>query len=133
MKIPQVNWRPVICGALFQFLLGVFCIRMEIGRKIFGCIGNKVSTFLNYTVSGSSFVFGHFLVVEKGVFAFAVSLKLKLKFLALYIECFFGVLGAANYILLQFHHFGALLLECDAMDCAKIGLDSAIDPWYDRL
>lgn len=46
---------------------------MEIGRKIFSCVGNKVANFLNYTVSGSSFVFGDFLVIEKGVFAFAVS------------------------------------------------------------
>lgn len=63
----------MICGALFQFLLGIFCIRMEIGRNIFSCLGNKVATFLDYTVSGSSFVFGEFLVIEKGVFAFAVS------------------------------------------------------------
>lgn len=71
--ISQINWRPVICGAIFQFILGILCIRMEIGRNIFGCLGNKVATFLNYTTSGSMFVFGEFLVLEKGVFAFAVS------------------------------------------------------------
>lgn len=72
-KIPQIIWRPVICGALLQFLLGIFCIRMEIGRNIFACLGNKVATFLNYTINGSKFVFGDFLVIEKGVFAFSVS------------------------------------------------------------
>lgn len=45
----------------------------------------------------------------------------------------FERLGAASYILLQFHYFGALLLECDAMDCAKIGLDSASDSRHDSL
>lgn len=75
LTIPQIKWRPVICGALFQFILGIFCIRMEIGRNIFSCVGNKTAAFLNYTTDGSKFVFGEFLVLEKGVFAFSVSFK----------------------------------------------------------
>lgn len=69
--MPQIIWRPVICGALFQFLFGIFCIRMEIGRNIFNCVGNKTATFLSYTTSGSTLVFGESL--GKNVFAFSVS------------------------------------------------------------
>lgn len=73
LKIPQIKWRPVLCGTLLQFLLGIFCIRLEVGREIFGCIGNKTVTFLNYTTEGSMFLYGDFLVNEKHVFAFSVS------------------------------------------------------------
>lgn len=45
---------------------------MEIGRLIFGCIGDKTAYFLNYAVHGSSFVFGDMLVKQERVFAFAV-------------------------------------------------------------
>lgn len=57
----HINWRPVLCGALFQFLLGVFCIRWDVGRTIFSCFGDKVAEFLAYSVEGAAFVFGDFL------------------------------------------------------------------------
>lgn len=67
----RVNWRTVITGFTFQFLLGIFCIRWAVGRSIFICLGDKVKTFLGYATEGSLFVFGEFLVSE-GVFSFAV-------------------------------------------------------------
>lgn len=67
----RVNWRTVITGFTFQFLLGIFCIRWAVGRSIFICLGEKVKTFLGYATDGSEFVFGEFLILE-GVFAFAV-------------------------------------------------------------
>lgn len=42
------------------------------GRSIFQCLGDKVSTFLMYSYEGSTFVYGDFLVNVQGVFAFAV-------------------------------------------------------------
>uniref|UniRef100_A0A1B0GGV0 Putative concentrative na+-nucleoside cotransporter cnt1/cnt2 n=1 Tax=Lutzomyia longipalpis TaxID=7200 RepID=A0A1B0GGV0_LUTLO len=66
-----VNWRPVIMGTILQFLLGLFCIRWDVGRSIFDCIGQKVTTFLNYANDGAQFVYGEFLISE-GVFAFFV-------------------------------------------------------------
>lgn len=59
-------------GFTLQFLLGVFCIRLEVGRKAFACIGDKVATFMDYSKFGSEFVFGTYMVQEK-VFAFGVS------------------------------------------------------------
>ena len=38
--------------------------RWEVGRAVFGCLGDKVSTFLAYTDAGSGFVFGY-LVDQK--------------------------------------------------------------------
>lgn len=39
---------------------------------IFKCFGDKVAAFLEYSKDGASFVFGDFLVIDEGVFAFAV-------------------------------------------------------------
>lgn len=68
----KINWRPVICGAIFQFLLGVIFIRLPVGRRIFQCFGNKVAQFLDFGKVGAAFVFGDFLVYDIGVFAFAI-------------------------------------------------------------
>lgn len=68
----EINWRPVICGGILQFILGVLFIRWPVGRNIFECFGNKVAEFLEFGKEGGKFVYGEFLVVEKGIFAFAV-------------------------------------------------------------
>ena len=71
-NVRKVKLQPVICGALLQFLLAIFCIRWTVGRKIFECIGSKIVVFLNYTLDGASFVYGNFLVLDKKVFVFSV-------------------------------------------------------------
>ncbi|XP_035786695.1 solute carrier family 28 member 3-like isoform X1 [Anopheles albimanus] len=72
----RINFRPVVLGVVFQFLLGLFCIRWEVGRSIFSCVGDKVATFLNYTGAGAAFVYGQVLVGggenEYAIFAFSV-------------------------------------------------------------
>ncbi|EDW79830.1 uncharacterized protein Dwil_GK17994 [Drosophila willistoni] len=70
-KRSAIKWRIVITGITCQFILGVICIRWEVGRQIFECLGNKVATFLNYAKEGSQFVFGDFLI-DADVFAFAI-------------------------------------------------------------
>lgn len=67
----SIKWRPIITGIVAQFLLGVICIRWDVGRSIFQCLGDKVATFLNYSKQGSRFVFGD-EIVDKGLFAFAI-------------------------------------------------------------
>ncbi|XP_054738038.1 solute carrier family 28 member 3 isoform X2 [Anastrepha obliqua] len=66
-----INWRTVISGIVCQFILGVLCLRWEVGRKIFQCIGDKVTTFLTFADEGSRFVFGDSLVNDS-IFAFAI-------------------------------------------------------------
>lgn len=62
----------MICGGIFQFLLGIIFIRWPVGRSIFQCFGNKVSDFLSFGKDGAAFVFGNELVWDKQIFAFAV-------------------------------------------------------------
>ncbi|XP_064192422.1 sodium/nucleoside cotransporter 1 [Anguilla rostrata] len=63
-----VSWRAVFWGLGLQFVIGLFVIRTEPGLIAFQWLGEQVQTFLNYTVAGSSFVFGDALV--KQAFAF---------------------------------------------------------------
>ncbi|XP_043841450.1 sodium/nucleoside cotransporter 1 [Dromiciops gliroides] len=66
----SVSWRAVLWGLGLQFVLGVFVIRTEPGFVAFQWLGDQVKIFLDYTVVGSSFVFGETLV--KDIFAFQV-------------------------------------------------------------
>lgn len=68
----QVRWRTVICGFVMQVCLGFLCIRLEIGREIFRCIGHRAIAFLHYSRFGSAFVYGELLVRTEAVLAFAV-------------------------------------------------------------
>lgn len=95
----------MICGLICQFLLGVFCIRMETGRVIFRCLGNKVATFLDYSKEGAEFVYGPLLVREEVVFSFGVrnTNKTNLNNLMWHIICtliYFFFLDTASNILL---------------------------------
>ncbi|XP_042331579.1 sodium/nucleoside cotransporter 2 isoform X2 [Sceloporus undulatus] len=65
-----VSWRAVFWGLGLQFAFGVFIIRTEPGFQAFQWLGAQIQTFLNYTIAGSSFVFGDILIQE--VFAFQV-------------------------------------------------------------
>lgn len=55
----RVNWYQVMWGLLLQFLLGLAVLRWRHGRDALQCIADKVKNFLDYTNSGSHFVFGH--------------------------------------------------------------------------
>ncbi|XP_027707321.1 sodium/nucleoside cotransporter 1 [Vombatus ursinus] len=65
-----VSWRAVLWGLGLQFVLGIFIIRTEPGFVAFRWLGEQIKIFLDYTVAGSSFVFGDMLV--KNIFAFQV-------------------------------------------------------------
>ncbi|XP_077556780.1 putative transporter YutK isoform X2 [Haemaphysalis longicornis] len=55
----RVNWYQVMWGLVLQFLLGLCVLRWSPGRAALQCIADKVTHFLNYTNSGTYFVFGH--------------------------------------------------------------------------
>lgn len=94
----RIKWRPVICGFIFQFLLGLFCIRWVVGRNIFKCFGDKVSEFLEYSKVGASFVFGDFLVYKEQVFLFSVLPVVYFVSLCISVLYFYG---AMQWILLR--------------------------------
>ncbi|XP_017728319.1 PREDICTED: sodium/nucleoside cotransporter 2 isoform X3 [Rhinopithecus bieti] len=82
-----VSWRTVFWGLGLQFVFGILVIRTDPGHSAFQWLGEQVQIFLNYTVAGSSFVFGDTLV--KDVFAFQ----------ALPIIIFFGCVMSILYYL----------------------------------
>ena len=67
-------------GMTLQLIFGLIVLRWDFGRRVFECLGQKVTTFLDYTNAGSSFVYGY-LVTDQNtsgialgtVFAFKVS------------------------------------------------------------
>ena len=54
----HVRWRHVFWGLGIEFVFGLLILRWETGAAIFQCIGDKVTTFLEFTSAGSNFVFG---------------------------------------------------------------------------
>ncbi|XP_075455064.1 solute carrier family 28 member 3 isoform X2 [Ascaphus truei] len=54
----KIHWRPVFWGIGLQFLLGVIILRTKPGFDAFDRLGIQVQTFLEYTNTGSKFVFG---------------------------------------------------------------------------
>ncbi|XP_017778554.1 PREDICTED: sodium/nucleoside cotransporter 2 [Nicrophorus vespilloides] len=66
----QIKWHTIIWGMILQFVFGLFTLRWETGRRIFACVGDKVTTFLGYAKEGSAFVYGDKLVHEYHIFAF---------------------------------------------------------------
>ncbi|KAF4072098.1 hypothetical protein AMELA_G00270420 [Ameiurus melas] len=66
-----VRWRTVLWGLGLQFAMGLFVIRTEPGLIAFNWLGAQIQTFLNYTHTGSKFVFGSLVDIEKEtIFAF---------------------------------------------------------------
>ncbi|XP_027017838.1 sodium/nucleoside cotransporter 1 [Tachysurus fulvidraco] len=63
-----VRWRTIFWGLGLQFVMGLFVIRTDPGFIAFNWLGAQIQTFLNYTHSGSTFVFGS--LVDSGIFAF---------------------------------------------------------------
>jgi len=55
----KVVWKSVIWGTMMQFIFGLLVLRWDVGRRIIDCIGHKVTIFLNYTNTGSGFVYGY--------------------------------------------------------------------------
>ncbi|KAG8505251.1 Sodium/nucleoside cotransporter 2, partial [Galemys pyrenaicus] len=82
-----VSWRAVFWGLGLQFVFGILVIRTEPGFTAFKWLGEQIQIFLNYTLAGSSFVFGDMLVKE----AFA--------FQSLPIIIFFGCVMSILYYL----------------------------------
>ncbi|EDV25883.1 uncharacterized protein TRIADDRAFT_11737, partial [Trichoplax adhaerens] len=66
----QVRWRPVIVGIIIQFFMGLLILRTSAGFQVFNFLGNLITTFLNFTDSGSIFVFGE--LYTNHFFAFKV-------------------------------------------------------------
>ncbi|XP_053533993.1 sodium/nucleoside cotransporter 1 isoform X1 [Ictalurus punctatus] len=68
-----VRWRTILWGLGLQFAMGLFVIRTEPGFIAFNWLGAQIQTFLNYTHTGSKFVFGSLVESDREketIFAF---------------------------------------------------------------
>lgn len=54
----QVNWRPVLGGLALQFFFAAMILKWDVGQAVFEFLGNQVQTFLEFTNTGTKFVFG---------------------------------------------------------------------------
>ncbi|XP_011439738.3 uncharacterized transporter HI_0519 [Magallana gigas] len=54
----KVNWRPVLGGLALQFFFAAMILKWDVGQAVFEFLGNQVQTFLEFTNTGTKFVFG---------------------------------------------------------------------------
>ena len=52
------RWRHIFWGIGLQFVFGLLVLRWDVGKAVFECLGNKVTTFLGFTDAGSGMVYG---------------------------------------------------------------------------
>ncbi|XP_034108373.1 solute carrier family 28 member 3 [Drosophila albomicans] len=97
----DIPWRVVVHGILGQLILGILCIRLQVGRDIFICAGKKVTRFLSFTEHGSRFVYGD-RICDEFVFAFAI---LAVIFFFSVVTSVLYYLGAMQFILGAFGFF----------------------------
>ena len=64
------RWRSVTWGLTLQFIFGLIILRWDTGRSVFDCLGAKITVFLQFADSGSSFVYGS--LIQDGIFMFKV-------------------------------------------------------------
>lgn len=132
----KIRLRPVICGFSCQVLLGLLCIRWEVGRSIFKCFGDKVAKLLSFSIVGSTFVYGEYLSETAGVFAFAVGKRFSFFVKPNDIDSNFSFLflsGVVRHILCQLFDFNFVLSRRHAMDCDKVGLVVANINWHNGV
>jgi CNT family concentrative nucleoside transporter len=67
-----INWKLVGIGLSFQALLAIGVLKVDIIQKNFEFVGKIFIKVLNFTASGSTFLFGGFMDVESYGFIFAL-------------------------------------------------------------
>jgi CNT family concentrative nucleoside transporter len=65
----HINWRLVLWGLGLQLLLALFILKLPFGRQCFEWMGAAVTTLLDFSKQGSTFVFGD-LVTKMDRFGF---------------------------------------------------------------
>ncbi|XP_017798492.1 PREDICTED: solute carrier family 28 member 3-like [Habropoda laboriosa] len=134
----RINWRPVMCGLILQFLFGLLIIRWPVGRSIFECLAGKIEGFLNVAKSGASFVYSDELV-DHGVFAFST---LPVIFYFSFIIQILYYLGAMQWVILNLGQILQSLMGtsiCESVICAAnifIGMTESplvIKPYLNKL
>ncbi|KAI4454725.1 sodium/nucleoside cotransporter [Holotrichia oblita] len=114
----NIIWRPVIWGFISQFVFGLLTVRWKVGRDVFRCAGDKVTTFLGYAVNGSAFVYGDILVHQYQIFAFqAVSTIYFLNFF-INVLYYYGIMQKIVGVLGSFLHSILGTTICESVNTA---------------
>ena len=61
----KISWRLVGWGLGLQLAMGVFVMKTDLGRWLFGSVNDIVAALLSYTTSGAEFLFGSLAVVAR--------------------------------------------------------------------
>ncbi|KZC05789.1 Solute carrier family 28 member 3, partial [Dufourea novaeangliae] len=140
----RVNWRPVLHGLILQFLCGLFTIRWAVGRAIFECLADKVTTFLDFAKSGAAFIFSDQLV-DDGVFAYLTTCAFQTLPVIFYFSFIIQILyylGVMQWIILNLGRILQALMGttiCESVNCAAnifIGMTESpllIKPYLNKL
>ncbi|GJQ81924.1 hypothetical protein Trydic_g20392 [Trypoxylus dichotomus] len=114
----SIIWRPIIWGFICQFIFGLLTIRWKVGRDIFRCAGDKVTSFLGHAINGSAFVYGDILVHQYQIFAFqAVSAIYFLNFF-INILYYYGIMQKIVGVLGSFLHSIIGTSICESVNSA---------------
>ena len=61
----KLSYKIILAGIGLQFVFALVVLRTRIGHRIFYWVGRGAEKLIGFTQSGSSFVFGDLLNVEK--------------------------------------------------------------------
>src|SRR5689334_5727091 len=96
-----IRWKTVGLGLGLQFLFGLIVLRWDFGRYVISKAGKAVTTLLEYSFAGSSFVFGE-LGAKGGKLGFFFAFQVLTTII--FVSAFFAVLyhlGVMQFVIRQ--------------------------------
>lgn len=114
----EIPWKTYINGLVLQFTLGFLILKWTTGRKIFDCLGDKVTTFLSYAVNGAAFVYGDDLVYKQGVFAFKALATIYFLGFIINILYYYGIMQKVITTMGELIQYVLGTSICESVNCA---------------
>ncbi|CAH0549620.1 unnamed protein product [Brassicogethes aeneus] len=125
----KIPWHTVLWGLKLQFIFGFITIRWNVGRQIFSCIGDKITTFLHYSQEGAKFVYGDTLVLGEinpetnvrdlgGVFAFSGILTVYFMAFMINILYYYGIMQKVVKVIGEFLQMVMDTTICESVNTA---------------
>ena len=90
-----IRARTVAWGLALQIIFAFLVLRVEFGRRVFGCLGDLITRFLGYSYAGSTFLFG-----DLGKPGQPVYIAFKVLPTIIFVAAFFAILY--HYGIMQF-------------------------------
>jgi CNT family concentrative nucleoside transporter len=77
-----IRWRTIGWGLGIQMSLAFFILRTDVGKRLFQTLGDGITKLLDFSKTGSGFVFGSMVDVQKNGFIFAFQVLPTIVFMA---------------------------------------------------